>query len=296
MAGDFAAADRFVLPNKALMAAASNMSDRADPVLLEAPSWTAKRWVGWVSGVFVLQLVLIFWLSDRTPVRSRPVKSQPTLQVTGPTCSEWLGLVDPTLFALPHRESFSGPAWLNSLPADLPDHDRGAVQRLAPELLSRPRVAFSELPRLALVDSPAPLRRAWPEVEMGAAAPQGFLPDQSRWRLDGDLVGRRLLSDFKLPSWPSPNGDLLTNTIVQLAVNDAGFAELLTLLSSSGSVEADQRALELARNARFEPLRELEIDSVTQPAQRLNWGQIIFCWHTLAQVPTTNSIPAGPKP
>src|SRR5207245_8560915 len=70
--------------------------------------WSARRWVGAVLLVFVLQLGAIFWLIDRTPVRVRQAASGPRLRLAGPGSAELLALEDPTLFALPHRLGFSG--------------------------------------------------------------------------------------------------------------------------------------------------------------------------------------------
>src|SRR5205809_7676920 len=61
--------------------------------------WSARRWVGAVLLVFVLQLGAIFWLSDRTPVRVRQAASGPRLRLAGPDSAEVLALEDPTLFA-----------------------------------------------------------------------------------------------------------------------------------------------------------------------------------------------------
>jgi len=92
----------------------------------------------------------------------------------------------------------------------------------------------------------------------------------STLRVAGDLVNRRLLNPPQLQSWPAL--DLLTNTVVQVLVNAEGNVFSSTLLTLSGSKEADQNALDVARAARFEPLRR------SSPA--LTIGALIFEWHT----------------
>ena len=64
--------------------------------------------------VFAGQLGLIFWLSDRAPIRALPAAGGPTLRLAGPGSAEILALEDPTLFALPHRQGFAGQAWLTT--------------------------------------------------------------------------------------------------------------------------------------------------------------------------------------
>jgi hypothetical protein len=53
-----------------------------------------------------------------------------------------------------------------------------------------------------------------------------------------------------------------------------------TLLGGSGLAAADQRALELARSARFEPL------SGPTQGQGLSWAKLVFQWQAVALVDT----------
>ncbi len=73
--------------------------------------WSVGWWT-FVASIFTLQLAIIFWLSDPKPMRVRQPNPAPMLELTPGGSEEWLRLMDPTLFALPHVESFSGPAWL----------------------------------------------------------------------------------------------------------------------------------------------------------------------------------------
>ena len=83
---------------------------------VQQPAWPRRRW-GWtIASVFAAQVGLIFWLGESGPVRSRPPGPDPTLRLAGGFSAEVLALQDPTLFALPHRQGFSGPAWLKVSP------------------------------------------------------------------------------------------------------------------------------------------------------------------------------------
>jgi len=67
----------------------------------------------------------------------------------------------------------------------------------------------------------------------------------------------------------------------------------VTLLSGSGSPEADQHALQQAKTARFEPLSRNPAGPTPDPATQLSWGRLIFLWHTLP-LPPTNTPAASP--
>jgi len=84
-----------------------------------------------------------------------------------------------------------------------------------------------------------------------------------------------LRAPLNLPSWPY--ADVLAPSVVQAVVDAAGNAVSLVLLPpGSGSDDADRRALELARTARFAPASQLTI------------GRLIFHWHTVP-LPDTNA-------
>jgi hypothetical protein len=202
--------------------------------------------------------------------------------LTRPDAAKAFALSDPTLFALPHQENFSGPAWL-IIP----------VQEFRP-------VVFEPSPLLALAkdDLAAGFQRfmvtnqvdrlpAIAEPELTLKIPiveeSVSLLAHSMLRLTGALAGRRLLAPPALPSWAS--ADLLTNSVVQVLVGPDGRPVSPTLLAKSLSPEADQYAIREARNIRFEPL---DLQDPTDPLAGLTWGQLIFEWRTLP-LPATNS-------
>jgi hypothetical protein len=104
------------------------------------------------------------------------------------------------------------------------------------------------------------------------------LPTKSSVRIEGDLTRRELLAPVEVPSIPHTN--LLTNTVIQLAVDSSGFALFPVMLSSSGSKGADQQALDLAKGLRFKPVGTANAGPPQRP-RSLTWGRLVFEWHTL---------------
>src|SRR5262245_59666517 len=95
----------------------------SETALVDTQPWSSRRWLVVSLAVFSLQLVLIFWLSDKKPLQTRVPAPAPTLQFTDAGCSELLALTDPTLFALPNSQSFSGKSWLQGIPVQFRPFD-----------------------------------------------------------------------------------------------------------------------------------------------------------------------------
>ena len=64
---------------------------------VEPRPWPRRRWWGMVALIFIGQLLLIFWLGSRTPIRPRLPTGALTLHLGGHTSSELQALNDPTL-------------------------------------------------------------------------------------------------------------------------------------------------------------------------------------------------------
>jgi len=245
-------------------------------------SWTLNRWLLLIVLVLVAHVVLIFIFGARKPITPRAVKNVPELQLAGGS-GEWLTLNDPTLFALPSREGFAGPAWIE-VPRvqfhrqewteplrwlQLPTRELGAIFSQFMETNRFATFQFSSEPPPRFTVPLVPLEPTFAET--------------STWHIEGDLARRQLLTPMKLPAWPY--ADVIAPSRVQVLVNAAGEVVSAVLLppDNPGEVrdpDADQRALELARAARF------------TPAPGLTMGQLIFNWRTVAP-PATNA-PAGP--
>jgi hypothetical protein len=258
------------------------------------PSRSRRRW--WLFALLILfgQVALIFWLSDYSIPTVRPPATAPALHLIAGETNELFDLNDPTLFALPHARGFSGLAWKS----------RGAPPTRSFEWTAElewlplpARQLGQGLARFLQTNQVEPLTTVAPP-EPQLIQPQFFstevFPRKSSVRIEGPLKSRKLLTPLQPSSWPHPRGELLTNTVVELFVGEDGRPVLWNRLQpGSGSRDADQQAVALARSARFESLvREgPRHDSNAIPATNLVHGTLIFQWHT---APATNSTPAGP--
>ena len=250
--------------------------------VMERPSWSRRRWWWMVALVFGSQITLVCWLGDRglgSPHQHRPPQ---TLRMLESVPAEWLALTDPTLFALPHRQSFAPSAWL-ALPAlenhpyewtedpswlPLPPTGVGAIG-LPVEAAAVGQVRIPPLPD--------------PDLPVSAAFLPSSLGGPSQLRIRGPLADRRLLTPFQHPD--PTNTDILSPTVVQVEVDGQGRPSSFTLLTSSSLPAADQSALEFTRLARFDPLPEASGTPDLGP--ELTWGTLVFEWHTL---PATNAL------
>jgi len=260
--------------------------------LLQPLPWSPGRWWGAFFLVMVAQVGLIFCLSDRRPIVPRQSDSSSSFGLVadgppGSAAAELLAVNDPTLLALPHPRGFSGAAWMQVPPRHYQSQDWSEPQRWLTLQVSDLGAASAEFvrtnpagPRL-LADKPPPRRSAV------AVAPVPVLAN-STFRIEGDLAGRDLLTSLEVPSFA--HTDILSNTVVQVCVGPLGFTFSTVVISSSGSRNADQRALELAKSARFRP--EPAATSSSAPGSNaLTCGRILFQWHTL-EMPATDN-PAG---
>lgn len=268
------------------------------PVEVDLPSqerWPRHRWWLLVALVFGAHIGLIYALGDRRPIVPRPLEPAPELRLAVGS-SELLALHDPTLFALPHPSGFSATAWRQKSQSEFPPFRWTEPPRwlaLPVEQLGdtlRRFVQSNAFARVEFEALPAP-QLASPEVRREAVPVA-----RSTLRVTGDLAQRRLLNPINLTNWPS--ADLLTNSVVRVLVDTAGNVVSHKLLRwDSGSkdpdqLKADQRALELARAARFSPLPPAE-SLATNPLGRLSRGALIFEWHTVP-LPATNGPPPNP--
>ncbi len=240
--------------------------------------WPAQRWRWVITGLIFLQVFLIYFLSSperpvRRPVRLASFRSIP------PDLADDLAAVlpeDPTLLAYAKPRGFSGAAWLayprftylqsnwNEMPAWL---------QLDPAHLTEPL-------RSALQSSPPP-----PEAHLGRALPAfhypSFQTDPSRFRsratIDGEVAARPLRTPLNPPVQAFT--DVLTNSVVQIGIDQEGFPGVVRLLAGSGSRKADEDAISLARSLRFDPVPRRE----AIPEARFvdwTWGKITIQWFT----------------
>jgi hypothetical protein len=249
---------------------------------LEPVRWARRRWIYAVAAVFAVQALFVFSLGRR----ARPTPQRPhfptAIQLAG---EDWTSrqstnvfqLDDPTLLALPNLRGFSGSAWLRFTPIEYqpgewsdPPHWLELDARTLGAAFSR-FVGDSSVGPPLVADRPLPpLQRYEPNF------PNEQVPSQSRLRVEGQLAGRQLLALPALPSWAY--SDLISNSIVRVAVSRDGCTFSPVLLRKSGHLEADLEALRIANELRFLPVTR---ERSTGDSGEMIWGKLIFQWHTL---------------
>ncbi|MBN2506814.1 MAG: hypothetical protein JXQ71_08990 [Verrucomicrobia bacterium] len=263
--------------------------------LKEPPRWSARRWLYALLAAFAAQVGLLLVLGLR-PHPLPPPFRPPTriVPASDPRLERQIALLpwlrDPTLFVLPAPQSFSGRAWLRFALLERPLRDWSEPPRWL-EFAEQPcGTAFTEHARtitnrpLIIADLPLP-----PLTGSMLPVPNQPVGQKSRVRLEGDLAARAWRAAIPLRGWP--HTEVLTNTVVQLAVDAEGRPVATTLLAESGLPAADLYALREAANARFEPLRRP--GGTRAPDPRLTWGRLVFQWQTL--LPAAGNAP-GPTP
>jgi hypothetical protein len=255
--------------------------------------WPLGRWATAILLVFGGQLGLIFWLSIPQHVVARRVPGPPpSLQLAATRSSEMLALTDPTLFALPHREGFSGPAWFSIRPLTFEPFVWSEGPRWLDLNSNELGAAFCKVIEHQPATIPSASRTRAEEPRLPELAFPSPFPANSSLHLSSTLARRGLSAPLTLRPWT--HTDILTNSVVQVLLDEAGRPVSCTLLPpGSGWNEADAKALALARSARFQPVHHEGAGDNAKPPQGLTVGQMVFEWHTLL-VSDTN-LPAAPK-
>lgn len=250
----------------------------------EPRPWS-RRWFWSIAGlIFLLQVGLLFWLGDDSPINLHPPARKLNLRLAGSASAELLSLHDPTLFALPHPQRGSTPAWLSTPapefhPFAWPEPTNSML--IATDQLASSFNRFVETNNFSSLPPPA---KPLPVMTLPQPIALPLSAEHSTVRFEWDQARRQLLTPLDLRSWESP--DILTNSVVQIVVGSDGKPVSVTLLSGCGSRAADQEALAQANAARFEPLGRDAMGAASNPAAQLNWGRMIFQWHTVPPSPT----------
>jgi TonB family protein len=255
----------------------------AAPTVPAERPWPRYRWALFIGLAYAIHVGFIFAFGDRKPVVPRATVNVPTLRFTTQR-SEREQLDDPTLFALPHPRGFAGAAWLRRPQIEFAPFRWTEPPRLLALSVAQLGATFqqnratNQFARLELETLPPPEL-----TQLKAADLKPITVRQSTASLGGELAQRQWLNPpINLP--PQPAADLLTNSLVQVWVQaDGQILSSALLLPGSGSKEADQLALHLARAARFAPL--------PRSGAKLTHGTLIFEWHA---VPQTNATPVPP--
>ena len=236
-------------------------------------------------------LVLLSERTGSTPRAQRfPTKIRVAADAEGARrVNEFPLLVDPTVFALPHRHGFSAGAWLHSEPPEYRWEDWTEAPpwlALDTDQLGRTfseHVAANAAPPLLIADKP--IARL---IGSDLFVTNQPVASRSEMVLEGGLEQLPLLRPLRLRSWE--HGDILSNSVVQLLVNEDGATVSTALLEGCGSRDADQAALGLATAAVFPPRWQRKVASTSGD---LAAGRMIFRWHTLPKT-GTNIPSAGP--
>lgn len=242
-------------------------------------SWTPGRWTWGVAAVMAAQVLLVLSLSDRSPIRRREPASEFRLTLvpapgTDSAFMELEALADPTLFALPSGRGFAGAGWRRGTEFNYQSRDWTEPLHWLTNRATFP--GPGQLSDVPANHQPAGPTKPVPRVTEAAPAPLP-MPGKSALRLEGAIARRALRSIPELP--PIVHSNLLVDTTVRVGVQSDGHVFSAAITRSSGLKAADDRALELARAARFEPEPKTAGASGT-PA--LNWGELIFRWHVIS--------------
>ncbi len=237
--------------------------------------WTRGRLLAVMGGFFALQvgLIALFGARMMKPVAAAPPSTR--FQTVGLLTHEQLRSLffasDPTVFPLPSPHGFSGRAWMDQPPAQFhPSNELKAPLWLA---LDATRLGTSSA-ILNDTDENMPLKLAPVQIRQLEPLPvflsPQIVPTQSVFRIEGGLAQRLASPAPTLQTWPSATRKLLTNTVVQIAVNGAGDVLAARLLTRCGLAEADADAVAKAQALRFRPLTD---------APTL-WAKAVFHWQT----------------
>jgi hypothetical protein len=235
--------------------------------------WSRSRWLAVIALVFATHVALIFLFGEKKEAAPRAVTNVPVLTLAN-NADELLALDDPTLFALPQQRDFAAAAFLNLPPVSQPMNRYTELPRPLPFSADGLGAAFGQFMQTNFIAS-EPL-----DFKPVAALSTPTLPvepapaQNSTMQIGGELAQRQLPDQINLTNWPL--SDVLAPDKVQLLVDAAGNVVSAVLLESSNYIDAEDKALEVARRLRF------------APSSGLTFGRVIFNWHTVPMTTTTN--------
>lgn len=231
-----------------------------------------------------LQVGLIFWLSAPETVIHRPRRVQ-GIFLHADQATVIQGLSDPTIFVLPNRHGFSGPAWVNDQTFEKPSLEWTEPPRWLALDAARLGSVFCAYVATNITTRFELAEPSEPEIIPVISDFRGALaPTQSTLRVEGELADRPLASPLALKSQPAQDM-VLTSSEVALGVRDDGTVFSAKLVKSCGDRGVDEEALRLARGVRF---RRLSGGAGHRSPDSLSWGTLVFQWHTIPG--PTNSV------
>jgi len=244
---------------------------------------------GWSGGRFLLVAALLFagqagwvWLVGERP-RPTPVPAAPrpvlrllNTPLDDETLTKRLFAGDPAIFPSSSPHGFAGLAWRRLLA----NNDAAPLLEPPPAFLAfAPNWAGADLKPAGSELRPAASQWAGPpdlplENASGTPAAEASRPE-SFLRIEGALAARQLDAPLVLPPWTA--NSLLSNSVIQFAVNRAGQVISAVLRGGCGLKEADDFALAKVNVLRFRP--------VEAGAPEYAWDKAAFYWKTIQPQP-----------
>jgi hypothetical protein len=242
--------------------------------------WPVHRWANVVLLIFLVQLGFIFLLGARKPVTPRAPRPVPPVSLLVNGDAAFAELHDPALFFLPNAHGFSAQARALTPRTEFAAADWNEPFRWLPLPAEKLGDTFQQFAAASLAPPVQLAEKIEPRgAALDAAGTPLSPPAQSTLRIEGGLAGRPLLVQPGLPS--QPGTDMLRASEVWVMVDVGGRVVSALLGAGSGLADADQKALELSRTLRFEPLREDDPERLAHPLRGLVWGRLIFNWATV---------------
>ncbi len=202
---------------------------------VEKVTWSWRRVACLALLLFGIQGVLLYSLTARYAPSKAEAKEVSSYQFapTGGAVEEAasaIELSDPTVFALPHPRGFSGLAWFG--PA-VTKHALADIRATPSFLKSEDALTFGIIaPRIEVTNSSFALEPL-PPPPSAALELTRVLPSGSGVRVEGELAARKVTVVGALQAQRSPT--TLSNSIVQIAVDEKGFPMSARLLTSNCS-------------------------------------------------------------
>jgi hypothetical protein len=252
------------------------------------------RWFWGFTFLFLAHAAAVFWfgqplLPPTPPDQPKPLIYLATDDASAARVADLAG-IDPTLFAWPSEKGFSGNAWLKPTPPDMTVTNWSAQPNWLPlntNELGATLLVNAKTNRISTEPLLDGLRGGTPFELRIAAAP---LVARSTLAIEGSVKARPFTVPVPLPS--ATNVDLLTNTVVEIAVNGDGIVESIMLSGECGSKTADEAALAVARQIAFSALPLKRAAREAAVPQR---GRVIFTWHIVPPAITNGLTATAPR-
>ncbi|MGH7975185.1 MAG: hypothetical protein ACREDS_08380 [Limisphaerales bacterium] len=250
-----------------------------------AGGWSRTKWLTLIALIFAAHIAFIFAFGKKGKIIQRAVVNVPVLKIANDS-DKLLALNDPTLFALPHERDFASAVWLKMRAVKQPPFRWTETPRWLPLSSENLGAAFQQFMQTNYFADYQLDFKPKPKLSAPVLPVEPALAQNSTLQIVGELARRRLLNEINLPSLPYD--DVIAPSVVQALVDTAGNVVSAVLLPPENSLAAaghydaaDQRALKIARAARFAPAKNLTV------------GKMIFNWHTVPSA-ATNAPAASP--